>query len=154
MTFYVENETEKEFPFDIEEVARSVGEQVLKNENCPYENLAINVLVTDNEGIREYNNQFRGIDKETEPNDTHESEIQNLLSKVGNVTPIEGWHAFKYLHKCTIEFEGKNVTLPLLNLWDFTQGQTFDLLNKTKREKIAQQYAKFVKQEFNNLNSK
>ncbi|MCQ2493443.1 MAG: rRNA maturation RNase YbeY [Lachnospiraceae bacterium] len=66
MTFYVENETEKDFPFDIEEVARSVGEQVLKNESCPYENLAINVLVTDNEGIREYNNQFRGIDKETD----------------------------------------------------------------------------------------
>lgn len=66
MTFYVENETEREFPFDIEALAEAVGKQVLKNENCPYENLAINVLVTDNEGIREYNNQFRNIDKETD----------------------------------------------------------------------------------------
>lgn len=66
MTFYVENETDREFPFDIEEVAKAVGNQVLKNENCKYDNFAINVLVTDNEGIREYNNQFRNIDKETD----------------------------------------------------------------------------------------
>ncbi len=66
MTFYVENETEKDFPFDIEELAQMVGKQVLANENCPFDNLSVNVLVTDNEGIREYNNQFRNIDKETD----------------------------------------------------------------------------------------
>lgn len=97
---------------------------------------------------------FLGIDKETEPNKDNASEIQNLLSKIGNVTPIEGWHIVKYLHECTIEFEGKEMTLPLLNLWDFTQGDTFDLLNEEERKNIAKQYADFVKQELNNLNSK
>lgn len=66
MTFYVENETDTDFSFDIEETAKSVGIQVLKNENCPWENISVNVLVTDNEGIRNYNSQFRGIDKETD----------------------------------------------------------------------------------------
>lgn len=66
MTFYVENETDKEFPFDIEELAKNVGKQVLSNENCPWDNVAVNVLVTDNEGIREYNKQFRDIDRETD----------------------------------------------------------------------------------------
>ena len=56
----------------------------------------------------------------------------------------EGWGKEIYLDK-----EGH---LPLLNLWDFTQGDTFDLLNKTKREDIALQYAQFVKDELNNLN--
>lgn len=66
MIFYVENETDKEFPFDIEEISQNVGSQVLKNENCPWDNISVNVLVTDNEGIRNYNSQFRGIDKETD----------------------------------------------------------------------------------------
>jgi len=66
MTFYVENETDRDFPFDIEELASSVGKQVLMNENCQYDNFAVNVLVTDNEGIREYNSQFRNIDRETD----------------------------------------------------------------------------------------
>ena len=97
---------------------------------------------------------FLGIDKETEPNKDNASEIQNLLSKIGNVTPIEGWHIVKYLHECTIEFEGKEMTLPLLNLWDFTQGDTFDLLNEQKRKGIAHHYAEFVKQELNKFNTK
>lgn len=97
---------------------------------------------------------FLGIDKKTEPNKDNASEIQNLLSKIGNVTPIEGWHIVKYLHECTIEFEGKEMTLPLLNLWDFTQGQTFDLLNEERRQEIAEQYAAFVEQELNKFNTK
>lgn len=66
MTFYVENEYEKEFPFDINETIKIVCEKVLEIENCPFENVLVNVLVTDNEGIREYNRQFREIDKETD----------------------------------------------------------------------------------------
>ncbi len=65
MTFYVENETEYTFDFDIEKIAEAVILQVLDSENCPYE-AQVNVLVTDNEGIREYNRQFREIDKETD----------------------------------------------------------------------------------------
>lgn len=65
MTFYIENETEEIFPFDVEELVEQVAGQVLDTENCPYE-VQLNVLITDNEGIREYNRQFRDIDKETD----------------------------------------------------------------------------------------
>ncbi len=34
MTFYVENETEADFGFDIETVAQNVADAVLKHEGC------------------------------------------------------------------------------------------------------------------------
>lgn len=37
------------------------------------------------------------------------------------------------------------------DLWDFTQGDTFDLLNEQKRKGIAHHYAQFVKNELNKL---
>ena len=65
MTFYVENETEVTFPFDVEEVVELVAEAVLDEEECPYES-QVNVLLTDNEGIHEFNREHRGIDRETD----------------------------------------------------------------------------------------
>lgn len=65
MTSYVENETEVSFSFDVKEVADSVIETVLEQEGCPYE-AQINLLLTDNEGIRTYNAQFREIDRATD----------------------------------------------------------------------------------------
>lgn len=65
MTFYVENETDVTFPFDVEKIVEQVAEEVLDMEACPYE-VQLNVLLTDNEGIREYNNEYRGIDRETD----------------------------------------------------------------------------------------
>lgn len=65
MTFYVENETEVTFPFDVEEIVRLVSDKVLDIEDCPYET-QINVLLTDNEGIHEFNKEYRGIDRETD----------------------------------------------------------------------------------------
>ena len=65
MTFYVENNTEREFSFSIEEVFQNVAEAVLEMEACPYE-VCINVLLTNNEEIRGYNKEHRGIDKETD----------------------------------------------------------------------------------------
>ncbi len=65
MTFFVENETECEFPFPLEEIVKSVGEGVLEEEDCPYE-VQVNVVVTDHQGIRELNREFRGIDRETD----------------------------------------------------------------------------------------
>lgn len=76
MTSYVENETNVVFDFDTEQIATMVAMQVLDTENCPYE-VQINVLITDNEGIREYNANYRNIDKETDvlsfPNVDYES---------------------------------------------------------------------------------
>lgn len=65
MTLYAENETEVTFPFQVEETARQVIEAVLKSEKCPHE-ATVNLLITDNEGIREYNRDYRNIDRETD----------------------------------------------------------------------------------------
>lgn len=65
MTFYAENETNFSFPFSIEEIGKKVVEQAIESENCPYET-EINLLLTDNEGIRQYNREYRQIDKETD----------------------------------------------------------------------------------------
>ncbi len=65
MTSYVENETEIRFDFDIKEILDMVMEKVLKQEKCPYE-AQVNLLVTDNEGIREYNRMYREVDASTD----------------------------------------------------------------------------------------
>lgn len=65
MQFFVENETEEKFPFDVEEIVQKVALKVLEVENCPYE-IILNVLITDNEGIRNYNREYRDIDRETD----------------------------------------------------------------------------------------
>ena len=76
MTSYVENETDKKFDFAIEEVVEKVARTVLEMENCPYE-VCLNLLITNNEGIRTYNKEYRQIDKETDvlsfPNVEYES---------------------------------------------------------------------------------
>lgn len=65
MTSYVENEINVKFDFDIEELTSLVMEKVLEIEQCPYE-AQINVLITDNDGIQEYNREYRQIDKATD----------------------------------------------------------------------------------------
>lgn len=76
MIFCVENEVEAEFDFDIEEVAKSVCKAVLESEGCP-EEVEINMLITDDEGIHEMNMEFRSIDRPTDvlsfPNITYET---------------------------------------------------------------------------------
>lgn len=65
MTLYFENETECGFPFSPREVAESVCQAVLETEGCPYET-QVNMVLTDNSGIRELNRENRGIDRETD----------------------------------------------------------------------------------------
>ncbi|MBQ9142156.1 MAG: rRNA maturation RNase YbeY [Lachnospiraceae bacterium] len=65
MHFFIENETEVSFAFDVEEIVKAVVEEVLDSEHCPYE-AQVNVLLTDNEGIREFNKEYRDIDRETD----------------------------------------------------------------------------------------
>lgn len=62
---YMENETERDFPFSAEDTARLVCEAVLEAEGCPYE-AQVSIVLTDNEGIREMNRECRGIDRETD----------------------------------------------------------------------------------------
>lgn len=65
MTFCVENEVSADFPFELDKVVGQVIAGALEWEKCPYE-VQVNVLLTDKEGIREYNKQYRNIDKETD----------------------------------------------------------------------------------------
>ena len=65
MTFYVENETDVNYEFNIEEIVEAIAVEILDSEQCPYE-VQINVLLTDNEGIREFNKEYRQIDRETD----------------------------------------------------------------------------------------
>lgn len=65
MTSYVENETGVEFPFAAQEILEKIMETVAGMEDCPYET-TVNLLLTDNAGIREYNRDYRGLDQETD----------------------------------------------------------------------------------------
>ena len=58
-------ETENPFRFDAEQLLRQVAEAVLKSENVP-EACEIDVLLTDNDSIREINLSERGIDAPTD----------------------------------------------------------------------------------------
>lgn len=65
MTVYLENETKTEFDFDLEGTAALVAETVLKTEGCPYD-ATVNILLTDDEGIRQFNRDFREKDIPTD----------------------------------------------------------------------------------------
>ncbi|MBD5525238.1 MAG: rRNA maturation RNase YbeY [Lachnospiraceae bacterium] len=65
MTSYVENETKVDFPFDVQDILNKIMEAVTQMENCPYET-TVNLLITDNAGIHEYNKSYRDIDRETD----------------------------------------------------------------------------------------
>lgn len=65
MTFYAENETSVTFDFDWEAVYQQVALAVLDSEKCPYET-EVNLLLTDNPGIHEFNKETRNIDAPTD----------------------------------------------------------------------------------------
>lgn len=65
MTFLWEKETDREIDFDYKEAMEQVIVQAAKQENCPYE-FEVNLTVTDNEGIRELNREFRQLDVPTD----------------------------------------------------------------------------------------
>ena len=76
MTFYVENEVDADFGFDIEELAKSVADTVLDMEGCAAD-IEVGLTITDGEGIHELNKEFRGIDSPTDvlsfPNVSYEN---------------------------------------------------------------------------------
>ena len=65
MIFCVEKEVEAEFDFDLESVAKLVCEAVLESENCP-EEVEVNMLITDDDGIWEMNREFRDVNRPTD----------------------------------------------------------------------------------------
>lgn len=84
MTSYVENETEAELPFDMQEVLERIMDAVMEMEHCTYET-TVNLLLTDNAGIREYNKNYRGLDSETDV-----LSFPNIpFEHAGDFTPVE-----------------------------------------------------------------
>ncbi len=65
MTSYVENEASVTFAFDVKEVLDLIMGEVLAQEDCPYE-AQVNLLITDNQGIHEFNRQYRQVDAPTD----------------------------------------------------------------------------------------
>lgn len=61
----IEENVEWESDFNKQEIAEKVVNQVLKREGCPWE-CEIDILITDSEEIKEYNEEYRDIDKETD----------------------------------------------------------------------------------------
>lgn len=65
MTVLFERDGEEEIGFDYEEVLKRVVREALRQEQCPYE-CEVNVRLTENEGIRRLNQEFRDLDVPTD----------------------------------------------------------------------------------------
>ncbi len=65
MTFFVEQEVEAAFDFDVQAVGQAVAEAVLEHEHCPLET-SVELTLTDDAGIQEMNREFREIDAPTD----------------------------------------------------------------------------------------
>lgn len=65
MTINIEYEAEKKLDLPYEDIIRSVVVESLDYEDCPYE-AEVNVLLTDNEDIRQINKEYREIDSPTD----------------------------------------------------------------------------------------
>lgn len=65
MTINIEYEAEKKTELPYEEIIRDIAEASLEYEACPYE-AEVNVVLTDNPGIREINRDYRQIDAPTD----------------------------------------------------------------------------------------
>ena len=66
MTFYIENETDSDFGFDESELIRTVCLEAFSSEGAPTDSASVNVLITDSEGIRQLNRDYRNIDSPTD----------------------------------------------------------------------------------------
>ena len=62
---YLENETDFAPEFELQEVAKAVAEHILDAEGCPFD-CEVSLNITDNEGIRAVNKEFRDTDAPTD----------------------------------------------------------------------------------------
>ncbi|WP_077610787.1 rRNA maturation RNase YbeY [Clostridium sp. Marseille-P2415] len=65
MTINIEYEAEKKLDIPYEDIITSVVEESLVYEDCPYES-EVNVLLTDDDSIRQINKEYRNIDSPTD----------------------------------------------------------------------------------------
>lgn len=65
MSIYIENELDTDIPKDYEDIVSDIIDAAIDYMDCPYE-CEVNVIFTDNDGIKEINNLHRGIDAPTD----------------------------------------------------------------------------------------
>lgn len=65
MTVNIEYEAEKKLNLPWEKIIRDIVEGSLNYESCPYES-EVNVVLTDDEGIRQVNKEYRDMDRPTD----------------------------------------------------------------------------------------
>lgn len=65
MTIHIEYEADRKLNLAYEKIIKAVIEEALDYEQCPYE-AEVNVILTDNEAIREINQEFRAIGQPTD----------------------------------------------------------------------------------------
>ena len=65
MTVNIDYESEDRLDLPYETIIQEIVEEAVDYEDCPYE-AEVNVLLTDNEGIRQINRQYRQIDSPTD----------------------------------------------------------------------------------------
>lgn len=65
MTILIDYETDRELDVDYTGLAELVAGEILKMENCPYE-VSVNLILTDNEEIKNVNSQFRSVGAPTD----------------------------------------------------------------------------------------
>ena len=65
MTVITEYEASRPLDIDYEKIALKVADKALDLEGCPYE-AQISLIISDDENIRQVNNEFRGIDRSTD----------------------------------------------------------------------------------------
>ena len=65
MTICFEEEVSVDFDFDYKDIIKKVIDKACDYENCPYD-IEVNVLLTDNENIKDINKEQRNIDKATD----------------------------------------------------------------------------------------
>lgn len=61
----LEENIEFETDFDKEQTAKDVVEHILDKEKCPWD-VEVDILITDSEEVKEYNREYRDIDKTTD----------------------------------------------------------------------------------------
>ena len=65
MTYGLDSETDAGFDFDFENIYRKAVDTVLDSQECPYE-AQVDLLITDDESIKQINREQRGIDAPTD----------------------------------------------------------------------------------------
>ena len=83
MSLFIEKETDTDFSFDEEALAKEVTDYAIEHEGFPFE-AEINLTLTDNDGIHAINKEYRDIDAPTDP-DTGEIMLGDIIISVDKV---------------------------------------------------------------------